>query len=366
MGDDVKILLLADSHLGFDLPARPRVERRRRGHDFLFNYASALQPALAGEVDIVVHGGDVFDRSSVTPTVAYQALDPLRRIAERGIPVFIVPGNHERSRLPHARFASHPNVHVFDRPRTFVADVRGTRIALAGFPYERNGVRARLPSLLESSAWRREHADVHVLCMHHCAEGATVGPGNYTFTSASDVIRMCDVPHEFSAVLSGHIHRQQALTADLRGRPLATPVLYPGSIERTSFAEMDEPKGFMVVHLGGTERRAQWEVRTLAARPMIRRDLLAAGMHATALDAAVREIVAAAPSDAVLSIRLVGELTDAHWGSVSAAQLRTFVPVTMNLEIGPAGRPGWQRRTGLSAREAPNPMPLLFSDPPRP
>src|SRR5262245_37569040 len=51
----IRILLLADSHLGFDLPTRERVRRRRRGHDFLANYATALEPALAGEVDLVVH-----------------------------------------------------------------------------------------------------------------------------------------------------------------------------------------------------------------------------------------------------------------------------------------------------------------------
>src|ERR1044071_912406 len=112
MSREIRILLLADTHRGFDLPASPRVDRRRRGHDFLANYALALEPAMSGEVDLVVHAGDVFDRSSVASSVAYQAFEPLRRIAQRGVPVFIVPGNHERSRLPHRRFLSHPNVNV--------------------------------------------------------------------------------------------------------------------------------------------------------------------------------------------------------------------------------------------------------------
>ena len=343
MPDDVRILLLADSHLGFDLPARPRVERRRRGHDFLANYAAALRPALAGEVDIVVHAGDVFDRPSVEPSVAYQALDPLRRVADRGIPVFIVPGNHERSRVPHPRFASHSRVHVFDRARTFVTEVRGTRIALAGFPYERRGVRARFPTLLEESECRRERADLRVLCMHHCAEGATVGPGDYTFTTAPDVIRLRDIPPDYSAVLSGHIHRQQVLTADLHDRPLPTPVLYPGSIERTSFAELGEAKGFMVVHLSRLTRLARWESRALPARPMIRKEIDVAGMGPDALDFEVRAIVGAVAADAVLSIRIAGDLTGAHWRRLSAPYLRTFVPATMNVEIAPAGRPRPQR-----------------------
>ncbi len=48
----VRALFLADTHLGLDLPVNPRVERRRRGHDFLANYLRALAPALEGKVDL--------------------------------------------------------------------------------------------------------------------------------------------------------------------------------------------------------------------------------------------------------------------------------------------------------------------------
>jgi DNA-3-methyladenine glycosylase len=41
----VRILFLADTHLGFDLPERPRVDRRRRGPDFFANFVRALEPA---------------------------------------------------------------------------------------------------------------------------------------------------------------------------------------------------------------------------------------------------------------------------------------------------------------------------------
>ena len=61
----VRILLLADTHLGFDSPPHPRVTRRRRGPDFFANFERALQPARRGEVDLVVHGGDLFFRSKV-------------------------------------------------------------------------------------------------------------------------------------------------------------------------------------------------------------------------------------------------------------------------------------------------------------
>ncbi len=57
------------------------------------------------------------------------------------------------------------------------------------------------------------------------------------FRTAADVIRHKDMPEKIDAVLSGHIHRHQVLIRDLENRTLRTPVLYSGSIERTSFAE---------------------------------------------------------------------------------------------------------------------------------
>ena len=328
----VRILLLADTHLGFDLPVRPRVDRRRRGHDFLANYAAALQPALDGDIDVVVHGGDVFDRSRVLPSLAYQAFEPLRRVADIGVPVFIVPGNHERSTLPHLRFAWHPGIHVFDRPRTFVVEARGTAVAIAGFPFERD-VRSRFPSVLRETGWDRVSADLRVLCIHQCVEGASVGPADFTFTTGADVVRHADVPSDFAAIFSGHIHRQQVLTSDLCRRPLRTPVLYPGSIERTAFAEMGEPKGFLIVHAGPAPADINWVFRELPARPMIRHEIVPTSMTETVLAATVQEIIAAAPADAVVSIRLSAPLTDAQWHVVSSARLRDMEPRTMNVDI---------------------------------
>lgn len=265
----LRILFLADSHLGCELPDRPRRGRRRRGHDFLDNYQLALAPAQRGVVDLVIHGGDVFDRPRVSAALAYQALEPLRRIAERGVPVVIVPGNHERGRLPHRDFAEHPNVRVFDHARTFFVDVAGKRVALAGFPYYRRNVRGEFSSLLAATVWPEVEADIRLLCVHHCFEGATVGPQNFMFRGASDVVRINDVPGEFDAVLSGHVHRHQVLTHDLRGRAVAVPVLYPGSIERTAYAEVGEEKGYLMLRVGAhADARMEWEFCRLPTRPL--------------------------------------------------------------------------------------------------
>ena len=331
----IRILLLADTHLGFDLPVNPRINRRRRGHDFLANYAAALQPALAGEVDLVVHGGDVFNRSRPPSSVVWQAFEPLTRVADRGVPVYVVPGNHERGRIPHLRFAHHPGIHVFDQPRTFIADVRGVRIALGGFPSERDHVRSRFADLVAGTGHSEVSADVRLLCLHQCVEGATVGPADYMFTTAADVIRASDIPQGYSAVLSGHIHRHQVLTTDLRGRSLAAPVLYPGSIERTSIAEADEEKGFMIVELtcNGGVVHVDWQFHKLPARPLVRHELQLDGLEAGQLESAIRALVATAPVDAVISIRVSGAITDRVSPVLTAEFLRALTPATMNLDL---------------------------------
>gem|GEM_PF-5129920 len=95
-----RLLLVADTHIGFDQPPRPRIERRRRVHDFLANFERALEPAMNGLVDAVIHGGDLFFRSKVGAGLVEQAMQRLIAVARHGVPVFLVPGNHERSRIP--------------------------------------------------------------------------------------------------------------------------------------------------------------------------------------------------------------------------------------------------------------------------
>jgi DNA repair protein SbcD/Mre11 len=271
----IRILFLADTHLGFDLPFKPRVKRRRRGPDFFRMFEQALMPALKGEVDAVIHGGDILFRSKVPPQLVQMAFEPLHKVADTGIPVYVVPGNHERSAIPYRLWASHPNIHIFNRPRTFIQEIRGTKLALAGFPYIRDNIRQHFPRILSETGWNQEPSDAAFLCIHHCIEGASLQMGSkmYVFKNNSDVVRARDLPRGFAAVLSGHIHRFQVLEKDLQGIPLPTPVFYPGSTERTSFAEKDEAKGYLILETdsesgtpGGTI--SQWQFHPLPVRPM--------------------------------------------------------------------------------------------------
>lgn len=249
----IRLLLLSDSHLGFDLPARQRVPRPLRGPAFFNRFERALAPAMTGEVDLVVHAGDLFHRSRVRAGVVGLAMDMLARVTARGVPVVIVPGNHERSRLPFPLMALEAGVHVYRRPTTFTFEAAGVPVALAGFPFTRRLTRADFDALLEATGWRHRPAGVRLLCLHQTVEGARVGAHDYLFRAGLDVIPGRAIPTGFAAVLAGHIHRAQVLTVDLGGRPLAAPVVMPGATSRTSVAERFETKGFRLLELVADE-----------------------------------------------------------------------------------------------------------------
>jgi DNA repair exonuclease SbcCD nuclease subunit len=152
-------------------------------------------------------------------------------VADAGVPVLLLPGNHERGRIPHPLLALHRNLHVLDRPRTVVLEAVGVRVAFTGLPYA-SEVRDRFAALLAEARAGAPTADVAVLC--------------------------------------GHVHRHQVLRAD--GLP---PVIYAGSTERTSRAEAGETKGVVLLRLD-SEGLLRHEFRPLpepAPRPQ---DALAA------------------------------------------------------------------------------------------
>jgi DNA repair protein SbcD/Mre11 len=335
-----RVLLLADTHLGFDLPSRPRVERRRRGPDFFENFRRALAPALEGRVDLVVHGGDLLFRSRVPSWLVRDALEPLLEVADRGVPVFLVPGNHERSKIPAPLYAVHPRLHVFDRPRSFVQplDRTGVTVALAGFPFSREIGREAFARLLRAAAWDAEPAGIRLLCVHQAIEGARVGVQDYLFRPGPEVLEGRDLPCGLAAVLAGHIHRAQALTDDLRGRPLAAPVFYPGAIERTSFAEREETKGYWLLDLAPSATGGRVVARRfvpLPARPMavIERD--AAGLGPDEAVAWLRAELAALAPDAIVRVRLLGAPAPELLDALSTPRCRELAPPTMNIDLAP-------------------------------
>jgi exonuclease SbcD len=283
-------------------------------------------------VDLVVHGGDIFYRSKVPAKLVDMAFEPLKRVADRGVPVYVVPGNHERSNVPYSILAAHPNVFIFEEPMCFTQEIRGLRLALAGFPFVRHGIRKRFSEILEHTGWVETQTNVSVLCMHQSVDGATMGPKNFTFRGGTDVIDIHDIPPEFRVVLTGHMHRPQVLQRDLRGKEIPTPVLYAGAVERTSFAEKDERKGYMTVDVS-PENKPQWQFYELPTRPMTPLEVDASSMTGASFLAWLQKNIAKIPADSVVKIKMHGRLNNEVLEMIRAESLRSLVPETMNVNV---------------------------------
>jgi len=332
----IRILLVADTHLGFDLPFRSRVRRRRRGHDFFANFKRALQPAIQGKADVVLHGGDLFYRSRVPEALVDMAFAPLIEVAERGIPIYLVPGNHERSRIPLHLWSAHPNLHIFTEPKTYLKEIDGIKLAISGFPFARS-IRDKFCGLIRDTGYEGTRSDVRILCMHQTVESAQVGPSNYTFRSGPDVIRGVDIPDDFSMVLSGHIHRAQVLTVDLKGSALGAPVIYPGSVERTSFAERKENKQYVIVEAvkDGTSI-GQLDKATfisLPARPMVIIRVDVDEKDAKGVNRFLEQRFSEIDADSIVRIQPRGQMSEDVRRVLSAHHLRSIAPDSMNVSV---------------------------------
>lgn len=274
----VTILLIADTHLGEDYPFRSSRTELHRGEDFFRNMKAALASIDEYNVDFVVHGGDLFYRSRFPARLVNMALEPFMSIAEAGVPVLIVPGNHERSLIPRTLFDQHPNLYFFDEPSTFQFTCNNQSVAFSGFPSVRDNISTLFDEKVKATSCYSIQPDLHFLCIHQSVEGAQVGVQNYTFRSGPDVVSVHQLPSLFTAVLSGHIHRAQIITHDKHGYPIPSPVIYPGSIDRVSFAERTENKGYYILRFsridgGRYERTARFY--NLPARGMFRLEMTA-------------------------------------------------------------------------------------------
>lgn len=227
----MKILHLTDTHLGNHLRVRGAPEGWTRGLDHEAAMARALEPAMREDVDLVVHSGDVFNRSRPDAAAMKGASRLLVRASKR-VPVVLIPGNHDRWGIARSLPFRVPNLHICDRPQRL--EVAG--VALALVPYQRRAERWKRAAVLACGR------GVDLLVTHQAFEGAVV-PG-HVFRSEPDTIRERHVPGGVRHILCGHIHPRQVTPV---GEAL---VVQPGSTERTMFSEADEPKGHAIWELG--------------------------------------------------------------------------------------------------------------------
>jgi exonuclease SbcD len=260
------VAVVADSH--FDEGSR--FEECQRLHAWI------ADDMAARGVDLVLHGGDLYERRS-TPTERRAAADWLRRVADR-CPVVIVRGNHDAvgdlSLLARLR-TRHP---IVVEEAAAMHEVAGVAVAAVAWPrraellaslgravgHEGAGAVAAeaLRGVLTGlGAQLAQHAGPRVLLMHAMVGGSITSTGQPLVgcdmeLGLEDLALACA-----SLVAIGHIHKGQDWTWD------GVPIVYPGSPRRTAFGELEE-KGYLLATFDGA-RLVSWERVAVPATPMV-------------------------------------------------------------------------------------------------
>ncbi len=244
----MRLLHVTDTHLGVDRWFRGAPPGWRRADDHLAAFRAALAPAFAGEVDAVVHTGDVFDRSRPPPRAVAEAAALFAELGRR-VPVVVMPGNHDRRGLRAHLTNPIPGVELVDAP------------AVVSLGAVRRGM---VPYLPNAAAWggaaaRLARAGVDALCAHQAFDGVRVPGLVFRVGKHADTVGAAHLPAGVRHVLCGHIHPRQVVTVG------EARVVHPGSTERTAFSERDETKSAAVWAFGAGPT---WRWIDLAARPM--------------------------------------------------------------------------------------------------
>lgn len=314
----IKLLHTADIHIGMENYGRidPATGINARVMDFLRRLSDIGDYAIEQGVDIVVFAGDAYKTRDPNPTHQREFARRVKRIADAGVPVILLVGNHDLPAV--AKRATSvdifgtldvPNVYVGNREAVLqVTCRRGQPLQVATMPYPLRTLLvskeqaqgkslAELDALLQKAmidnitalaAEVRQQPDIPAILVGHFSvhEASHGSEQNIMIGRDAAIPRSALADPAFRYVALGHIHKHQSLNSDLQ-----PPVVYSGSFERIDFGEEREPKGFVVAEVG--EGPTTWEfVRGYKrqARPFvtIRADVRAAADPTAAVIEAIR------------------------------------------------------------------------------
>jgi exonuclease SbcD len=289
--DPIRLLHFADLHIGIEAFGRldPATGVNVRVLDFLARFDELSDYALEHEADIVVFCGDAFKSRSPSPTYQRAFARRIKRLADAGIPVVLLVGNHDLPTMAQRatsidifRTLDVPNVTVGRSDRTHLIRTRRGPVQVITIPYP---VRQRLlthdeyrdlsfealdralaemvTGFIDQRIAELDPAIPSVLAAHLSVSGAVYSSERSVMIGRDvTILRSALADAAIDYVALGHIHKHQSLNSGAY-----PPVVYSGSLERTDFGEEGEPKGFCWVKLARGE--ATWEFVELEARRLV-------------------------------------------------------------------------------------------------
>ena len=269
----MKIIHFADLHLGVEVYGRPDpvTGLDTRLLDFLAAFDKLVDYAISEKVDLVLFCGDAFKSRDPSQTQQREFARRIRKLADAGIPVFLLIGNHD---LPAAsgRATSTeiydtlriPKVTVAAQPKVYTIETASGPVQIAALPWPRKSniegkaqgegqslsqdeIKAKIEEAM--SAKIRQMADSidplipSILAAHIWVDGAATASERKFILGTEPTVMLSNIAlPAFDYVALGHLHKRQELSA-------APPVIYSGSLERLDFGEEKDDKGFYVIDI---------------------------------------------------------------------------------------------------------------------
>lgn len=295
----MKILHTADIHLGYETHGRldPETGLNTRLQDFARSFRFMVERALAEDIDVFVFCGDAYRTADPTPTQQQLFADCLKPIADAGIPIVMVIGNHDHpvtfgkaSAVDIFGYLS-GDVHIFRTPTTTRIETKSGPLQLIAMPWpirslvlskeaHRGKSSEEIRDFIEGlyADYARRQAEAldpalpALLAGHFTVQDAELGGSERTSIIAHEpkfTVGQLGLP-QLDYVALGHIHKYQDRNRDAFERGEGPPIVYSSSIERISFKEHDAEKGFVLVEIDrqqdGTKRTTYRFVETPARR----------------------------------------------------------------------------------------------------
>ncbi|MFH1130442.1 MAG: DNA repair exonuclease [Pseudomonadota bacterium] len=196
--------------------------------------------------DFLLIAGDVYDSEDRNLAAQLRFVRGLNKLAEDGIPSFVVHGNHDPLTQRVREFAFHRDVHVFgcEQVESFTFS-RGTdeRARIYGISYGKREVKTNL-----AKGFLKEDSAPFSIALLHANLGGQTGHDDYAPCSLDDLVSM-----HMDYVALGHVHTHQVIW------PKGSVIVYPGNIQGRSVCETG-PRGCCMVQVEGHRQSINVEI----------------------------------------------------------------------------------------------------------
>jgi DNA repair exonuclease SbcCD nuclease subunit len=328
----MKFVHTADTHLGYEITKIAQCHpqgRQKRAESISHNFMTIVQEAVEIEADLFIHSGDLFNKYYIPRETLDEIIRPILDLNRIGIAVLIIPGNHERSEFPFDLFHGASNIFVFDRPKSLSLTLNGYSVGIAGFPFIRKDSKRTFLKALKETEYEDLRSDFNILVTHQAFDNATVGPVDFTFHAGrQDTVSRHTIPLDFDYIAAGHIHRYQILSHPLKP---GLNFVYPGSIQRISFAEMNEEKGFVTGEI--LNNRIETRFNPLPVCDMEIVQIEAAGMSAEVCENDIRSQFWRFNEDMVIRFNLTGGTEASDYPDLDFQGLRHHMPPVLECQF---------------------------------